>query len=104
MFEKLKLRRLAKKLEKCKVTPLSRPVLRDQKIILPNGEILRALEYIDHVAKQLPQIKVNGVVIDTTKRMREIYYKNDLKGLNYYVSYLKLRLKIEISKNRKPAN
>ena len=103
MFEQLKLRRLAKKLEKCKVTPLSRPVLRNQKIMLPDGTIMRALEYIDHVASQLPEIKVNGAPIDTTKRMKEIYYKNNLKGLNLYVSYMKLRLKVEIM-NKKPAS
>lgn len=102
MFEKFRLNRLARRLKKCKVTPLSRPQLRNVKVSAA-GKTFKALDYINHVAAMLPLITVNGQAVDTRARMREIYYRNGLKGLNLYVSYIRLRLSIEM-RNKKPAS
>lgn len=102
MFDKLKLLRLARRLRKCPVTKLTRPALRSQKLVLPDGAIMRSLDYIDLVAKQFPTIEVNGKAIDYGSRMREIYYRNGLPGLNLYVSYMKLRVRVEMKKKKSP--
>ena len=100
MFAQFRLNLLARRLRKCPVTPLSRPQLRDIKVMAA-GKPLKALDYIDHVAQMLPLITVNKLAVDTRARMREIYYRHGLKGLNLYVSYVRLRLKIEMKKKSK---
>ena len=99
MFDQFRLNRLARRLKKCEVTPLSRPKLREQKVVA-DGKVMKPLDYIDWVAKQLPLIEVNGKAIDYVARMRQIFYKNGLKGLNLYVSYMRLRVRVEIEKKR----
>jgi len=99
MLKEFMLRRLARKLGRCKVTKLSRPVLRDAQFVV-NGKPLRALDYIDHVAAMLPVIKVNGEPINFKARMREVYYRNGQPGLNIYVKYVKLRVAVEMKKKK----
>jgi hypothetical protein len=61
---------------------------------------MRPTEYIDFVATQLPVSEVDGNKIDTVKRMRELFYRHGLPGLDLYVRYMKLRTVVEMKKKK----
>lgn len=94
MFEQFRLNRIARRLKRCKVVPKSNAQLRSEKVVV-NGKVMKPLDYIDYVVKQFPRITIDNKPIDFTKRARDIYYKNGLKGLNLYVDYIRLRANIE---------
>lgn len=97
MFQQFRLNRLARKLKKCKVTTMSNAQLRGQKVLV-NGNEMKPLDYINTVAKDFPVIIVGSEKINYVKRMKGIYYRNGLKGLNLYVSYIRLRTIVEMKK------
>lgn len=97
MFEQFRLNRIARRLKRCKIVKKSNAQLRNAKLEV-NGKVVKPLDYIAETAKKLPPIAVNGKPIDYVKRMREIYYRNGLKGLNLYVEYIKLRTYVEKKK------
>lgn len=73
--------------------------LREVKVVA-DGKVMKVLDYIDLTAKKMPTISVNGKFIDMKKRMKELYYKYGLIGLNLYVNYIRLRTEIEIKKKK----
>lgn len=100
MLENFKLNRIARRLKRCKVVPKTNAQLRNEMLVC-KGKVMKPLDYIEYVAKQFPPVAVNDVPIDYVKRMRELYYRNGLKGLNLYVDYVRLRTKIEKEKANK---
>ena len=99
MFENFILNRLARRLKRCQVTTLSNGQLRNRTFTV-QGKDMKPLHYIDFVAKQFPIIAVNGKFIEHRSRMREVYYKNGLKGLNLYIDYVRLRTRMEMKKQK----
>lgn len=101
MFDKLRLLLLARRLKKCRVTTLSNGQLRAQKVF-SDGVVMSPLDFIDKTAQKLPKIRVSGKDVDYEKRMKDLFYKHGLTAVNLYISYIKLRTKIEIKKKNLP--
>lgn len=100
MIKELKLILIARRLRRLKVTAESNAQLREQKVV-SDGQVMKVLDYIEKTAEKMPKIKVNDKPIDTERRMKELYYKHGLKGLNLYVDYIRLRTAIELKKQKK---
>jgi len=62
------------------------------------GRRMKVLDYIDLVQSKLVKVTHNGQPVDHRKKMREIYYKYDLKGLKLYINRLVKRNKREVKK------
>lgn len=100
MIKGLKLMVIAQRLNRLKVTAQSNAQLRELKVV-SDGQVMKVLDYIEKTAEKMPKIKVDGKPIDTERRMKELYYKYGLKGLNLYVDYIRLRTAIELKKQKK---
>lgn len=100
MIKGLKLMVIAQRLKRLKVTAQSNAQLRELKVV-SNGQVMKVLDYIEKTAEKMPKIEVNGKPIDVERRMKELYYKHGLKGLNLYVDYIRLRTAIELKKRKK---
>lgn len=100
MIKGLKLMVIAQRLKRLKVTAQSNAQLRELKVV-SDGQVMKVLDYIEKTAEKMPKIKVDGKPIDTERRMKELYYKYGLKGLNLYVDYIRLRTAIELKKQKK---
>lgn len=62
------------------------------------GKTMRVLDYIDIVASRMVRVVSNGQAIDHREKLREIYYKYDMPGLNYYVKHIIRLNKREVKK------
>lgn len=100
MIKELRLILIARRLKGLKVTSKCNAELRKQKVI-SSGKVTKVLDYIHETAGKMPKIQVNSKTIDTERRMKEIYYKHGLKGLNLYISYIRLRTQVELKKQQK---
>lgn len=78
------------KMNHLRVTPETRPTLRSREVMVA-GKLMRAMEYCDHVASQMPPVQINGQPADHKRMTRDLYYRYGLKGLNTYVTTVRLR-------------
>lgn len=100
MIKELKLILIARRLKRLKVTTECNAELRKQKVV-SNSQVMKVLDYIEKTAEKMPKIEVNGKKIDTRRRMKELYYKHGLKGVNLYVDYIRIRTAVELKKQNK---
>ena len=66
-----------------KPTKKTRTELRHQKFVV-RGVTVLGLDYADSVASQMPTLYHLGKLVDHKQRIRRMYYKFDLAGINYY--------------------
>jgi len=46
------------------------------------------MDYINHVSRMLPQMVVNGVVVNHNRKLRDFYLRYDIPGINYYIDFI----------------
>ena len=100
LWRRLKVRWKTRYLEK---TTKSRTELRHQMVEYKHRNI-SAMRYIDIVARMMPAMNYGNVSVDHRRALREIYYKYDLKGLQYYIGTINGKIKRtgrELYKKRK---
>lgn len=71
-------------------TTKTRTQLRHQTTIV-EGRSMKVMNYIDIVAQGMVYVCLRGKAVDHREMLREIYYKYDLAGLNYYVKRIMKR-------------
>ena len=68
-------------------TKKSRQQLRHQQLMWQGKGIL-SMDYINHVSRMLPQMVVNGVVVNHNRKLRDFYLRYDIPGINYYIDFI----------------
>jgi len=67
-----------------KPTTLTRHQLRRQKCMFEGNRIL-VIDYISRVSKRIPPMTRKGKPVNHLQLMRTLYYRYDMKGINFYM-------------------